>query len=80
MEQCTYGHIPEEEAEANIQFIVKACNSYDPTHDQQVRKDFAEERLDVMTVKANDAWDRRTVYLESMEAVIAHLRAMAETL
>ncbi len=28
MEQCTYGHIPEELAEANIKFIIQACNSY----------------------------------------------------
>ena len=29
MEQCTYGHIPEEVAEANIQYIIQACNEYE---------------------------------------------------
>ena len=29
MEQCTYGHIPEELAEANIQYIIQACNEYE---------------------------------------------------
>jgi len=74
MEQCTYGHIPEEEAEANIQFIVKACNSYDPTHDQQVRKAFAEECIKTFpTICCGCEGEER-----QRETTIAHLRAMAE--
>ena len=42
MEQCTYGHIPEEVAKANIQFIIKACNNYGPDHDAEVLQAYKE--------------------------------------
>lgn len=76
MEQCTYGHIPEELALANIKFIIEACNSYDPAHDQQVRKAFAEECIRTMPYLK---WTGDPDPVESImrEECISHIRAMA---
>lgn len=51
------------------EFIVKACNSYNPAHDQQVRKEFAEKVCRTMP--------RVCTYYQMLE-IEAHIRVMAE--